>query len=682
MIRSIIKNGIFILAVFCISCLSINSAYCAGTFIAAPNRVDMVHDPIRNILYITSGAEVLRYKLDTKEFIAPFQLGGNLKGIDLSPDANTLAVADNSATGIFLVNLPTGEARKILFTSTYYEGGAFSVAFGNDGNILVATSFNGSGWVPLRKYNPRTGETITLLTSICQDTMLNSSADGQIVGFAESNVSDGRWGRYRVSDGSIVERTGYSDGTSWSNYEIGTNRNGTQFAIPTYDGTFIYNSGFLKIATIGRYAGPQPVGVAYDPYEDIVYFAWAQTHEVRAFETTNFTQVKTYDFEYTFPNTGNYAYQQGRLKISRDGVTLFATVGGGIRYVEIYPKGDVDGNGAVGLADVILALQVSSDVRTSQRAYKQADVDGDHKIGMAEAIYDLQVVSRLRNNHNPVLNSIGDKTCNEGVNLTFTISATDIDNDSLTFSATSLPSGASFNADTNTFSWTPAYSQSGTYQVTFTVRDDYGGQASETIRIVVNDIPVFVSADYFPLNVGDWRDFSQNGSSNLGRIEVTGTKTIGNSVAKILSYPGGDAEYYTSDGNGVKLYGQYSASDSMEVLFASPLLLMPEKIVIGTGNVSSSSWTLVQSGNPYHINITAYTNVMALEDVQTEFNTLHDCIKISVRYDQYIVETGQSVPGDTIYYWLYKDVGVAKEAVGSGTLIIKQSFIKGTIRNY
>jgi hypothetical protein len=86
----------------------------------------------------------------------------------------------------------------------------------------------------------------------------------------------------------------------------------------------------------------------------------------------------------------------------------------------------------------------------------------------------------------PVLASIGNKSVTEGQLLTFTISATDADGDPLTYSASSLPSGATFNASTRTFSWTPTSTQQGTYNPRFTVSD---GQAtdSETITITVFD---------------------------------------------------------------------------------------------------------------------------------------------------------------------------------------------------
>ncbi|MFH1174621.1 MAG: PKD domain-containing protein [archaeon] len=88
-------------------------------------------------------------------------------------------------------------------------------------------------------------------------------------------------------------------------------------------------------------------------------------------------------------------------------------------------------------------------------------------------------------NHPPVLQPIGDKTIAEGALLSFVISATDEDDDPLSFNAGNLPTGASFNPTTRTFSWTPNYNQAGVYAgVLFNVSD---GQAYdyEAIRITV-----------------------------------------------------------------------------------------------------------------------------------------------------------------------------------------------------
>ncbi len=334
------KGQHILLAVLTLALVGLGSPhpiYAAGTFISAPSRRDIVHDPVRNILYITSGSEVLRYNLTTQQFLSPYQLGGNLMGIDLSPDNNTLAVADGTYSTtqawIYLVDLETSTSKKVIFPLSAYDQtwGTFSVAFGSDGNVLITEN---DQWSPLRKYNPTTGALTTLLDFVSGATMLSASADGNVIGFAEGGTTTGTWGRYRVSDGNIVVR---SPGTYGFNFEIATNRNGTQFTIPIYAATYVFDSNLTQIATLWQSpaGSPNPIGAVYHPMKDILYLAWGGTQEVRAFETTNFTQVAAYNIEHTFQFQGNFVYQQGRLKTSRDGSYLFATVEGGVQYVQI-----------------------------------------------------------------------------------------------------------------------------------------------------------------------------------------------------------------------------------------------------------------------------------------------------------------------------------------------------------
>ncbi|MDP8238819.1 MAG: Ig-like domain-containing protein [Candidatus Hatepunaea meridiana] len=91
-------------------------------------------------------------------------------------------------------------------------------------------------------------------------------------------------------------------------------------------------------------------------------------------------------------------------------------------------------------------------------------------------------------NREPVLTEIGDKQVNEGEELTFTLEATDPDDDGLTFSVENLPDGAELNgAD---FTWSPRHDQAESYEVTFIVTDDGEGELSdeETITISVDEV--------------------------------------------------------------------------------------------------------------------------------------------------------------------------------------------------
>lgn len=85
-------------------------------------------------------------------------------------------------------------------------------------------------------------------------------------------------------------------------------------------------------------------------------------------------------------------------------------------------------------------------------------------------------------NRAPVFSAIGDQSVFATDSLTFSVAATDADGDSIDYSAQGLPSGATFSSQT--FSWTPTASQTGTYSVTFVASDGLL-QDSEAITITV-----------------------------------------------------------------------------------------------------------------------------------------------------------------------------------------------------
>ncbi len=90
----------------------------------------------------------------------------------------------------------------------------------------------------------------------------------------------------------------------------------------------------------------------------------------------------------------------------------------------------------------------------------------------ATASSSTVINASLSINHPPVLNSIGNKIINAQAALQFTVTASDQDGDTLTFSADNLPSGANFDSDSRVFTWVPTFSQAGTFSgVRFQVSD-------------------------------------------------------------------------------------------------------------------------------------------------------------------------------------------------------------------
>lgn len=88
-------------------------------------------------------------------------------------------------------------------------------------------------------------------------------------------------------------------------------------------------------------------------------------------------------------------------------------------------------------------------------------------------------------NHSPVFDPVGDRSVGEGLNLNFAVHAVDPDGQALTYAASGLPLGASFNATTRTFSWNPGFGQAGSYDVAFTATDPSLAADSERVTITV-----------------------------------------------------------------------------------------------------------------------------------------------------------------------------------------------------
>ena len=91
-------------------------------------------------------------------------------------------------------------------------------------------------------------------------------------------------------------------------------------------------------------------------------------------------------------------------------------------------------------------------------------------------------------NRPPVVSGAHDTTIQTLSTLQFTVSAIDPEGDKVTLSAPTLPSGATFNASTGAFSWTPAATQSGANAATFMANDGLD-TTTKTISVVVSNMP-------------------------------------------------------------------------------------------------------------------------------------------------------------------------------------------------
>ncbi|MGH7724171.1 MAG: S8 family serine peptidase [Candidatus Eiseniibacteriota bacterium] len=103
-----------------------------------------------------------------------------------------------------------------------------------------------------------------------------------------------------------------------------------------------------------------------------------------------------------------------------------------------------------------------------------------------ETVFWIPLDPVLALNHAPVFVPVGDRSVGEGLPVDLTVTANDADGQPLVYGALDLPPGASFNAGTRRFLWTPTHAQAGSYTVRFTARDNaFPVAAADTERVAI-----------------------------------------------------------------------------------------------------------------------------------------------------------------------------------------------------
>ncbi len=131
-----------------------------------------------------------------------------------------------------------------------------------------------------------------------------------------------------------------------------------------------------------------------------------------------------------------------------------------------------------------------------------------------EVVIDIRAV-----NHPPVLDPIGPRTVTEGDTISFTVTASDPDGDSLTLSVGPLPSNATFtdNGDgTGDFLFTPDYTKSGTYEILFIASD--GAVATSGRALATTSKLITIGGDM--MGIGDFKQDEALADSELVTIDV------------------------------------------------------------------------------------------------------------------------------------------------------------------
>jgi hypothetical protein len=145
------------------------------------------------------------------------------------------------------------------------------------------------------------------------------------------------------------------------------------------------------------------------------------------------------------------------------------------QYATTYPNG---GPHRVDLGDSFALAQGSPAIGFAHAAYAPTqDIKGVPRDSAPDAgCYEYKAGGT-----GPVFAAIGNMDATAGTPLTFQVSASDPNGDTLVYSASALPQGATFSG--RTFEWTPTADQVGSYQVVFTVSD---GQAQDSMTVTIS----------------------------------------------------------------------------------------------------------------------------------------------------------------------------------------------------
>jgi len=356
--------------------------------IPAPDRADMVFDTLRGLLYITSGNSVLRYDLNQSKLLQPLTApeGSRLMGVDLSPDCSTLVAADatgsQGAVCVHVADLQSGTLSTQEFPAVEGETGTHAVAFARDGTVFV-TSRSGAGragTVPMRRYDPRSGEWVVALEGAPHATMVSASADRAVIGFAgntggkvSGSFGGGCFGLIRVATGEVVKAERPQPA-----YEVALNADGTQLAVPGMAGVAIYDQTLAAVGTVPSPGSAKSLSAAYSPVMPFLQVAWGGGPIVGIYDTRDFERADSYQAPSRMEAGVATAFEGGRLRVSRDGSMLACAVEGGVWVTGVYQSPWAHDQSLATNADTAVPVKLTASVMGNAQLTYQIDTKPEH----------------------------------------------------------------------------------------------------------------------------------------------------------------------------------------------------------------------------------------------------------------------------------------------------------------
>jgi sugar lactone lactonase YvrE len=310
-----------------------------SVLIPVANRRDLVFDPTRNLLDVTTASgQVQRYDVANQTLLSPLSVGTSLNGADITPDGSALYVAENQTSGshgvLHRVDLATGNVTDVTYALTSFEGGVWDVAIANNGKAFFSSRLSGSGWVPFRQVDLATGA-VTIRTDtpgsgfggeVIEDTHIVRSADGSQMFMTETNIGNGPIFTYESASDSFPRHA--QTNTFNDHVPTAVSRDGMLIATELSSAASIMDHNFNLVHVL---AGSFNGGLTFDPSRDLLYAANAD--QVVAFDTNNWAEKFRLNIGESIPAWSHFA--SGAMTVSRDGSELFLSTPLGVRMIDL-----------------------------------------------------------------------------------------------------------------------------------------------------------------------------------------------------------------------------------------------------------------------------------------------------------------------------------------------------------
>ncbi len=309
------------------------SAEVRMNFIPIASHRDMVHDPVHNMLHITSGSLLNRFNVTNKTFISSVGMLGQVYGIDIAEDYELMALATTRTAGltshVFTITTdlsPTTNVVQLVRTNGATGIATRSVAFGHGYNLLATLDADAmpAFWVDAASRQS------TVYGSNYNNAHVVSGAGRSIHGMVSTKTSPGQY--YRL-DADNQTQTLKIDNVGAVGTDLAVSRDGAHTLLCRSANVFDASGGLVA----SLLSGPGfPLGAVYHPQSNYVYCTWSGFAEIRVFETANYNQVGTIPIGTVLNYSGTaHPYAPGHLRISVDGNQIFCSLPDGIRIVNL-----------------------------------------------------------------------------------------------------------------------------------------------------------------------------------------------------------------------------------------------------------------------------------------------------------------------------------------------------------